>query len=687
MNDSDAPSSARSRGWNLAPQRISWLGDADLGARATVRVSVAADHPSFSALERAVREGDPDAAHAVVRSIPMPHAMLDALASSCVAAARARSTELATGLGAPDLRWSRALSRALGAHARPSTASPRSAPLPVLFEPEQGLSANGLVTIDDPAGATTVVRAVNTNYNAPSSRATLTFIDDRRRARATARFEAEARTHFALPLDLDGPQREAVLVEHATDGSAIVRCFRADGSQHEVRRALAPSPAQHYTRRGDALWLHCERHLALAALDEAPTLVFERRDVWPRPIVVHGRALCFSPAYFDNDQRCYVSREASWVDLDDGSLLSSTPWNMEVRDCRALDGVAYVSTNRGVFALDPGSAARQILSSHNALGLAARAHELAIAAGNEAHLFNTLTGATQSSTLGIFASKATLTEGCAAFASFTDVVVLDRGRSVVYESGARREPSVIEGRGGVTLVSAGEVVTAFDEAGTVIASSAAPYDGQLVGATDRVWIFGPISGGVAMTQPTELVAFDERAQRVDGVLFDATIPARRPDRSRYGGGTSADYGAIQRERVLLVDGSGSVRSWSPRAAEAARTFASAPRRATIRGQSIVQGSRSNPRDDWPEPAIDVAGASLLAVDCTLRGTTGAVHERALIVRDGAIVTLVRCDIAGDGGGATIKQGSTLVLVDCVFDRASITVEAGSHLLVASSEDR
>jgi hypothetical protein len=145
VSDSIASPSARSRGWNITAQSISWLGDADLDARATVLVSIATDHPSFSALERAVRDGDPDSAHAVVRATPMPHAMLDALASCCVAAAPSRSMELAAGLGAPDLRWSRALSRALGTHERGSITGSRGAPLPVFFAPEQGLSANGLV--------------------------------------------------------------------------------------------------------------------------------------------------------------------------------------------------------------------------------------------------------------------------------------------------------------------------------------------------------------------------------------------------------------------------------------------------------------------------------------------------------------------------------------------------------------
>jgi hypothetical protein len=114
--------------------------------------------------------------------------------------------------------------------------------------------------------------------------------------------------------------------------------------------------------------------------------------------------------------------------------------------------------------------------------------------------------------------------------------------------------------------------------------------------------------------------------------------------------------------------------------------AQARRAPSAKGVVETRYHTSNPRDDWPEPGIDLNAVSFYAEDCTWRGTTGVSPERAVIVRNGAIATLVRCKIDGDGGGARVIQSSTLVLCDCVFDRSTIDVEPGSHLLVLNTAD-
>jgi hypothetical protein len=58
----------------------------------------------------------------------------------------------------------------------------------------------------------------------------------------------------------------------------------------------------------------------------------------------------------------------------------------------------------------------------------------------------------------------------------------------------------------------------------------------------------------------------------------------------------------------------------------------------------------------------------------------------VVVRNGAVATLVRCKINGESGGARVTQSSTLILCDCDVDRSALEVEPGSHVLVLSTAD-
>jgi hypothetical protein len=658
--------------FELARDAVRWTGRADGSDSPTVTVVVFAADAGFAALARAVDTGDARAGDEATRAVPMPHGMLDALARRCVAADETSAARVAAGVGAADARWVAALARTLIARGGQQTKASTTSPA-VIYTPPDSLQVRALHALEDGRVA---ALSTDAKYGRAPVRAALAFesTDEPWIERA---FEGPEGTRFALPRS-DGDR--AWLIEQRDAGATIVREFDARGVSMSSAQTVALSPVQRVTVVGSRRWLHCERHHAL--LDEGG-VVLEHGDPHNHPLIVGQHLLTFSVRELDRAIGGWVSRTLRWIDLADASVSEPVPWNELVHSVVIASSTAFAATARGVFALVPGRAP-ELLFEGAAHGLCARGDRLLWTSGAVAHEFNARSR-TEERAIRLETScfYGWLTDGCAVVSNLQRAFVYDRRGALVYDSGERREPSAVALEDGTTVVSAGEEVTSFDRDGRLVAQSRADYDGQLVGATERFAIYGPVSGGYARTEPTGLLAFDARARGADPVRRTDALPVRRPLRTRYGGGTESDEGLVQRARVLLVDGAGAVRAWAPRE-NTALVLPEPKRRPTERAARVAGFHTSNPRDDWPVAGVDVSGQSFLSIDSLYRGTTGVSPERAVIARDGAVVTLVRCDLAGDGGGATVRQRSTLVLIDCRFDRSQISVEAGSHLVVLSA---
>ncbi len=494
----------------------------------------------------------------------------------------------------------------------------------------------------------------------------------------TTDFTTKRQVQLALPLPLVAPLDQLWVTTREPSGAVVLDTYSRAGERLSRHEGHAPSAVQHVSVLGKHRWLHCERHHQLFG----SALVVEHQDPWKQPLVVGHWLLSFGPRHFDEARRDHVSSHFTWTSLDRAAKDVTFSWNETVFCAAVTDHFAIIGTAKGVFTIAPGGQAERLVEGR-CFGIAADDTHVAVAVGRAVHLVGALTRAKVATcSLDSDAYRVWLTKGCVVAADFSRAWVFSRAtHALVFDSGQRREPATQRLRDGNTLVSAGEVVAAFDAQGTLLGSTSLPYDGQLVGATDAHGIFGPVSGGVPRTQPDGLHAIDARAHVVGVLRFDDPRFVPRPLRTRYGGGTETDGGLIQNDRVLVVSSSGALLEWRPDTAKPVRVLTEARRMPMAEGVTETRFHTTNPRDDWPVPGVDVQGATFLAVGCTYRGTTGVSSDVAARVRNGAVATFVGCTLGGDGGGVEAEQGSTVVLKDCDIGPGAVKLGAGCHLVM------
>lgn len=665
----------------LTDDEWTYRGPLDLDAPSpTVTFRVSRALREGAALALAYERADPVAIDAALREIALPLAAIDVLARRCVDAHREASEALAAGESAPDVRWMRALSRALGAGA--STPAGTRARTVVAPQNEQRVMAMCA------QGERVVVLSYALAYGQGPIECRLDFVE-REEVRSTHTFSTMNFVQRALPRGAHAPAELAWLSLREPDGAVTLQRWSLEGELREARSLRAESALQRVSLAGDQLWLHCDQHHVRTDSSDARAS-FAHSDPSGGPLIAGGALLTFATRVFDADQRAWLSRSAQWLALDAAREGLSFDWSIPVHRAVVTERGVWLATERGLYFAEPFAAPTCIDARAACYALAARDGRVAYVIGATLTVLDATTRAVERAVdlpieRGRTMYHGTMSEGCVALNDFTRAVVLDHRGVVQWNSGDRREPVAVALADGTTLVSAGELVSAFAKDGARIATNAMPYDGQLLGATREFAIFGPVSGGVARTEPDGLYAIDARARIVDALRKPETGVVARPTRTRYGGGTESDAGLITDDRVLVVDQHGALLAWRPRASSE-RVFAESQRRPAARGVVETRYHTSNPRDDWPEAGIDLNAVTFYGEECTWRGTTGVCPERAVLLRNGAVATLVRCAIDGAGGGARVTQGSTLILYDCRFDRSQIECEPGSHVLVLSADD-
>lgn len=634
-------------------------------------------------LARVLDAGDPHGANELVRSTPLPLAVIDLLARACVAAQRDACEPLAAGESAPDVRWMRALSRAFGGGSPASGDSdaPRARAIVSLAERQRVMAVRH-------DGDRLATLSYTLEYGQGTIDARLDFVQGDQR-RGTHTFSTLNAVQRALPRPAAAPSDALWLSLRDPSGAVELERWSFDGVRVETRSLIAESAVQRVSLVAEQCWLHCDQHhVRTDARGERES--HPHSDPSREPMIVGEALLAFAPRVFDGERRAWLSRAARWLALDGTRETSSLDLSMPVHRVSVTSGGVWLATEDGLFFASPFAPLRCIDGSGPCFAIAAQDERVAYVVGATLTVIDARTHALERSIAlplerGRTMYSATMSAGCIVLNDFTRALVIDPRGAVQWDSGDRREPAAVTLANGTTVVSAGELVSAFGADGARIATNAMPYDGQLLGATREFAIFGPVSGGVARTEPDALYAIDARARVVDALRKRETGTVARPTRTRYGGGTESDQGLVTDDRVLVVDAKGSLLAWRPRSATR-RVFAESPRRPSEKGAVETRYHTSNPRDDWPEPAIDLNAVSFYAEDCTWRGTTGVSPERAVVLRNGAVATLVRCKIRGEGGGARVTQGSTLILCDCEFDASAIEREPGSHVLVLSVAD-
>jgi hypothetical protein len=672
-------------GFSRTDDGVVWIGSLDPTVPEAPRVTLAFAHDRAGAadLHRALEGGDPLAANRAVQAIPMPVGMLDDLAALCVARNPAESRALATGEHAPDTRWARALARAFGdrnaPHAIPSSAAT------IVHTPPQGLKLRALRSLD---GGALVALSTDAMYGQARTRATLALGPAGQHEWVLHDFETDPRGGFDLPLPARAPGDRVWLVQRtAAPQRATLHAFDSEGTPLGSHAIPAPSPVQRVSHGEGLVWLHCESHLVRAGMGAGPDEVFAREADGPGPMVLGAWTPVWSPTVYDPALGGRVARTLRWIDLASTTAPPPREWNRTLGAKFVLDDVLLVSTDREVLAIAPGREDRRVLEGP-AFGFARDGDTLWVGTADSLiSLDIERLEPTARFPVPERVVRCDVAPGGVVARDFDRFTVLRRDGRVIFESDPRREPASVVLADGTLLVSAGELVAAIGPDGALRGTSHLPYDGQLVGATATHGIFGPVSGGVPKTTPTALFAIDERGAIVDSLAFDAEIPGNSPLRVRYAGGSESDAGAIRTNGVLLVDTTFRLRGWTPREGSPTRPLAEAARRPTERGVHAKKPETYNPRDDWAEPAVDVAGAEFTALDGVYEGSFGSLQDRAIHARNGAVVTLIRCAIDRNGPGAKVTQGSTLVLFDCAARRADLSVEPGSALLVLTAEHR
>lgn len=656
--------------FSLEAHAVRWSGVIHPESKAQVSVNVPDTQAGFAELRQALQDGDALAADTAVRAVPMPLTMLHDLAKHCLATVREAALDVAAGKGAPDPRWAMALSEMAGhqgAHGKPELAPARD-----LYRPAKGLRVNRLREL----GGALAVLADNVVHAEIDPRYELAIGDGK--GWQTTDFTTERQVQVALPLPLVAPLDKLWVTTREPSGAVVLDTYSRAGERLSRHEGHAPSAVQHVSVLGKHRWLHCERHHQLFG----SALVVEHQDPWKRPLVVGNWLLSFGPRHFDAARREHISSHFTWTSLDRAAKDVSFSWNETVFSAAVMDGFAILGTANGVFTVAPGGQAERLVEGR-CFGIATDDAHFAVVVGRTVRLFDAVTRQQIISfSLGSDAYRVTLTKGCIVASDYARAWVFSRTtNALVFDSGERREPAAQPLRNGHTLVSAGEVVAAFDAQGALQGSTSLPYDGQLVGATDTHGIFGPVSGGVPRTQPDGLYAIDSRAQVVSALRFDDPGYAPRPLRTRYGGGTETDGGVILHDRVLVVSSSGALLSWDLATAKAVRVLMEAKRMPMAKGVTETRFHTTNPRDEWPVPGVEVQGATFLAVGCTYRGTTGVSSDVAVRVRNGAVATFVGCTLGGDGGGVEAEQGSSVVLKDCDIGPGAVKLGAGCHLVM------
>lgn len=668
-----------------ADEGIRWTGSLDPSVPEAPRVSLLFGRQSagFAALERAVEQGDPAAASEAVRAIAMPLGMLDDLAAHCVRCHSEASRARATGEGDPDPRWARALARRLGACEPAPSRSAGSAA--VVHTPPDGLRLRALRALD---GGGLVALCTDLAHGHLVTKAALAFRPEGEDKWRVRRFEVAGRGGFDLPRPAQAPSDRVWLVARTErPARATLHVFDIEGTPIGAHEVSAPSPVQHVSLVEGHLWLHADRHLVRVGREGEPHQVYEHEATWPGPTLLGTWAALWSPAEYDRALGGRVARTLQWVDLATGTALPPRPWNRSVGARFAVGDALLVSTEREVFAVGPSRDDRQVRDKP-AYGFARDGDTVwlgttdSLAGLDAARLLPTAEIPLKERVVRCLAAP-----GGIAVWDAASLTVVHRDGRVLFESGPRREPAACVLANGTLLVSAGERVAAIGPDGVLRGTTYLPFDGQLVGATASVGIFGPVSGGIPKTPPTGLFAIDERGAIVDALPAEAGLPPTRPMRIRYADGAEADQGAVLAREVLLVDAAGRLRAWTPAPRAAMRPMVTPARRPTERGVHTRKPETYNPRDDWPEPAVDVSGAEFTALDGVYEGTYGCFTDRAIHARNGAVVTLIRCAIDRNGPGAKVMQGSTLVLYECAVRSADLSVEADSALLVLGDADR
>lgn len=654
----------------LEAQSLRWSGVIHPESKAQVSVRVPYTQEGFAALRRALLDGDAVAADEAVRTVPMPLTMLHDLAKRCLAAGREAALDVAAGKGAPDARWAMALAEMAGDQGAAGVLQPAVAR--ERYRPTKDLRVNRLREF----GGALAVLADNVVHAEIEPRYALAIGEGTRWS--TTELATPRQVQVALPLPLVAPLDRLWVTTREPSGAVVLDTYSPDGERQSREEGVAPSAVQHVSALGVHRWLHCERHHQLFG----SALVVEHQDPWKRPLVVGSWLLSFGPRHFDDARRDHVSSHFTWTSLDRAARDVSFSWSETVFSAAVTAGFAVVGTANGVFTIAPGGQAER-LAEGRCFSIATDDTHFAVAAGRTVQLFDAVSRELVTTfSLSSDAYRVTLTKGCVVAADFSRVWVFSRATGAcVFDLGERREPTAQPLRDGHTLVSAGEVVAAFDAQGVLLGGSSLPYDGQLVGSTDTHGVFGPVSGGTPRTQPDGLYAIDSRGQVVSALRFEDSRYVPRPVRTRYGGGTETDGGLILPDGVLVVSSSGALLEWRLADTKSVRVLTEVKRMPVAEGVTETRFHTTNPRDEWPMPGVEVQGATFLAVGCTYRGTTGVSLDVAARVRNGAVATFVRCKLGGDGGGVEAEQGSTVVLQDCDIGHGGVKLGAGCHLVV------
>ncbi len=623
----------------------------------------------------AVRDGDPRAVDELVRSSVMPLPLLDALAAHCVARDRAGCRSLVTG-GAPgDLRWLRALVRALGSEL--STAPPAEVSAETLLEATAGLSLSHLRVLDD---QTIVALEIPDLFaEPPSAIARLWLIG--KSGRQSLELAAPPSLSLSLLTPARADARTIVVAAYDEAAHVVTALVVKDARVARAYRCQLDSQPQQFSTAADGLWLHGERHHVFADASCAVPAGDTPAPLPPRGIArgsdnMEGTVRTLGswlPVWSRNElqpSRGWISDRFSWINLDENVAPLRFAWDRSLIQLAVGRGALWLSGDDGLYRVEPGAEPRCVLPGRT-FGLSI-GESIWVTRGQEVLRLDSSTlqpvASWQAQHL-VFAVRP-VGDGVLAMGSWEWTWFGGDGK-ILEESVRGRDSSWAATADGNLACSAGEQVIVISADGRTARRNRLPYDGQIVGATRSHFIYGPISGGIARVEPTALYLLDN-----DGRSCARLPTVRRPGRTFYAGGSTRDNGIISGDALLIVDGGRLLRfSGWPSSDATPRAIVTSERRVE-RGASSIKGETYNPRDDWPEAGVQIFGEDFLARDGAYGGTTGVSRGAAVEVDGGSVATFVGCKI--EAGGVRCQRRSSAIFVGCIFQSADgWEVEAGS----------
>jgi hypothetical protein len=669
-------------GWRFADGRASWCGRADAEDAAPRLCWISSEVE----LARAAESGDPAAIASWVTRAAMPAGLLHALAERCLEHGREEALAIATGRRRVDPRWWSALAERALAAGLVSVEDREGALTTMMVSDGEVLQ---MAALDD--GALAVLERV------PTAERVLARV---RLFRAGAAPLGEGDTGQTL-LEVEVGDKDPLSLLRASGGGSSVLLARverasrtlsawvldADRAPRVARTRLEALP-EGWTLAGERLWLHLRsEQVALLLGSDEPGEPIRRIARAQPPVlapvrIVDGWLLVFGGASLRGGHA--YAEELRWVKLDGSDEDRTYPWYQDVRHVSLADGRVWLVCARGVWgvrapdpprfrwAMGPMVAAVDgetlWFSFHNAArrenGVACV--DLVTSAERWRHVLPERPGRIERVPGGVVAC------GQAWWWIADDGRIVENGRGFLALSLART--------GKTAVFSTGEELLFVDAEGQLRRRVALDGRAQLVGSTG--------AHAIALT-PQTLHAFDGGGRRV------AQLPRQRED---------APIGAFERatdeqhrlvDRALVAPGAvwvrdpKTLRRFTPGSLvdESGGGVVVAPGRlATMREQLLeneIEETGSRGPVIYTEPGLALARSWHLGVGNRYVGDDED-DVAAVDVSDGAVVTLVRCALAGP---LEVRRASTLVLVDCTEESSSSFVEEGCFVVrVATGRD-